>query len=133
MTEDRLQRIAELGEQLGNLSNINDALVEVIPDMVFVISEVDAFIAAANKKCSQIGYLPQDLIGHSVDILLPERLREAHHGFMAEYWKNPIVRDMAERVLLVVDHGGEERPARISLAPVTSLGRRAVVVVVRLV
>lgn len=65
------------------------------------------------------GYEPGELIGQSMEILVPERHRAAHRTMRTQYFANPRTRPMsARRDLCCRRKNGAEFPAEIGLNPV---------------
>jgi PAS domain S-box-containing protein len=64
------------------------------------------------------GYPREELLGRSVDVLVPERLRGAHGGHRAGYFREPKVRAMGSGIeLFAIRKDGTEFPIEISLSP----------------
>lgn len=78
-------------------------------------------IALSNADADRLfGFVPEGLVGHPVDQLLPETLREAHVRMRAEYFVRPEKRAMgAGRELQGVTRDGEALPLELALEPVT--------------
>jgi PAS domain S-box-containing protein len=74
-----------------------------------------------------------ELIGNSLDRLLPERYRAAHRDHFAAYARDPRTRPMgaAGRELVGLRKGGEEFPAEVSLGSLTVDDERLVLASVR--
>ena len=65
------------------------------------------------------GYARHELIGQSVDILVPERYRSRHPGYRANFYADPHARPMgAGRDLFGLRKDGTEIPIEIGLKPV---------------
>jgi PAS domain S-box-containing protein len=61
------------------------ALLDAMPDAVLV-SDADGVIARANPAVGRLfGHDPAQLVGQSVDILMPQALADRHDGFMQRY------------------------------------------------
>lgn len=62
-----------------------EALAQSAPDGIVVIDE-DSIILSANSAMTRIfGYLPEELIGQSLTMLVPERMRAAHESGVRRY------------------------------------------------
>ncbi|BCJ46291.1 histidine kinase [Actinoplanes ianthinogenes] len=60
-------------------------LIDTAPDAI-VISRSDGTITIANRRAHEMfGYPPGDLVGHSVDLLVPAEVRDRHPGQRARY------------------------------------------------
>jgi PAS domain S-box-containing protein len=83
-----------------------------------LVVDRDLKIVLANRQARAItGYV--DLVGHSVDELIPEGLREAHRVHVARYFDDPHTRRMGTSGmrLSLVDKFGREKAMRLSLTP----------------
>lgn len=79
-------------------------------------------IDLVNAKVEEIfGYSRDELGGHSLEILIPPRFREAHVGHLAEYFAHPRSRPMGARLELAgLRKDGTEFPVDIALSYVSS-------------
>jgi PAS domain S-box-containing protein len=100
------------------------ALIESAPDAVVVISE-GGTIELANAEAERMfGYRRTELLGQSVEILVPERFRDRHVGHRHGYVAAPRVRPMGAGLDLTGRRkDGSEFPVAISLSPIRSDGR----------
>jgi PAS domain S-box-containing protein len=90
-------------------------------------------ILLVNKETERLfGYNRQELIGQSVDMLVPPRFRHAHPRLREEYAGNPVSRTMgAGRDLFATRKDGSEFPVEIGLNSVkTDEGLRILSVIV---
>jgi len=102
------------------------ALLESAPDSI-VVADAAGRIALVNAQAERLfGYARTELIGQSVDVLVPERLRGRHGAHRENYVAAPRLRNqqMAPTVELYGRRkDGGEFPADITLSPVqTSQG-----------
>jgi len=94
-------------------------LFELTPEPVLV-SNNDGLICYGNSVFIKLfGYDASEVLGKPIDILIPERYRRQHPGFISMYSKNPYKRSMGTNVQPVgVKKNGEEIFLDISLAPI---------------
>jgi two-component system sensor histidine kinase DevS len=106
--------------------------LDAAPDGIVVVDE-EGKIAAVNRMVEELfGYDHDELVGMSVDLLLPEDTRGAHAGHRAEYATHPRTRSMGSGLdLRARRRSGEEFPVEISLSPLPTDGRLLVVAIIR--
>ena len=97
------------------------SLLESMPDAT-IIADQQGFIQLINRQTEEIfGYDREELIGHSVDILVPELHRPNHAGYRAAYAETPRLRQMGSGSELFAQHkNGSTFPVEISLSPIQS-------------
>ena len=106
-------------------------LLESMPDGVVVVSP-EGLIAYVNRRAEKMtGYRRGQLLGHPVEVLIPQRLRAAHRSTGAEYSLRPYPRAMggAEHDFMVRRKDGSEFSADIALGPLA--GGIGIVAVIR--
>lgn len=93
--------------------------VEFAPNAM-VMTNREGVIEMVNKQTEQIfNYARSELIGKSVEILVPMRFRELHPDLRATFYAEPGSRPMGEgRNLCGVRKDGSEVPVEIALNPV---------------
>lgn len=93
-------------------------LLESATDAMIIIDR-EGRIIIANPTIEQLfGYPRQELIGKSMEILLPERVRKAHYFHLTDYFAQPHARTMGARMeLLGLRQDGSEFPVDVSLSP----------------
>ncbi len=93
-------------------------LIETVP-LGIVIANKQGLIAEMNPQALRMfGYGREELLGESVDILLPERLRTSHERHRSSYAKDPHARPMGVGMELFARRkDGTEFPVEISLSP----------------
>lgn len=80
----------------------------------------------------QFGYTREELLGQSVEMLVPQRFRSGHPGHRARFHREPLQRQMGRgRDLFGVRKDGTEFPIEIGLTPIrTEEGLRILAAVV---
>lgn len=108
-----------------------EALIDATPDAVLVVDD-EGLIRQANAQVTEFGYRPDELVGQSIDVLLPERLRDAHRAHRADYLTSPRSRSMGVGLSLFARHkDGTEIPVDVALGPLASESGVAVAAFVR--
>ncbi len=95
------------------------AIVESAPTAMVTI-DCDGRIALVNKETERLfGYGREELLGRTVETLLPERFRSGHPALRAAFFADPQARRMgAGRDLFGLRKDGSEFPVEIGLNPV---------------
>jgi PAS domain S-box-containing protein len=96
-------------------------LLEAAPDAMVIVDQ-NGQIALVNIQAERLfGYPREELVGKSVDLLLPDRLRGAHPEHRRTYFQEPKVREMGSGFdLLARRKDGSEFPVEISLSPLVT-------------
>jgi PAS domain S-box-containing protein len=93
-------------------------LVEFAPDAMLIVDASGAILYANQRVTDLFGYRREDIVGRSVELLLPERLRPRHASHRRNFAEDPRTRPMgAGRDLLGLRSDGSEFPLEISLSP----------------
>jgi len=100
-------------------------LLESMPDAIVIINTIGRVILVNGQAEALFGYARDELLGQSLEALLPERFRAQHVGHRGRYLEQPRMRPMgAGHELFGLRKSGEEFPVEISLSPlVTDIGR----------
>jgi len=108
------------------------AAVEASPNGVVIIDDSGCIRYVNECLAEMFGYSATALQGCSVDLLLPDALREKHAARRADYRRDPTVRRMGEgRDLLAQRADGSAFPVEICLHPLDiAEGRRVLATVV---
>jgi PAS domain S-box-containing protein len=99
-------------------------LLELAPDAIVGV-DPDGLIVMANSQAEQLfGYEREELLGQTLEILIPDRLRAIHPAHRRRYLENPQPRPMGAGMELAARRkDGTEFPAEISLNSVdTGMG-----------
>lgn len=96
-------------------------LLEAAPDAIIEV-DAEGTIVLLNTATEQLfGYSREELLGLSVDCLVPDQVRERHAGHRARYAANPTTRPMGSSLNLYGRRkDGTQFAVEISLSPVKS-------------
>jgi two-component system, LuxR family, sensor kinase FixL len=111
---------------------VDFALLDSVPDAM-VIADVGGEIVHANAEAVRLfGWTREELVGQTIEVLLPARFRGMHQAHRAGYHAAPRTRPMGLGLdLSGLRKNGAEFAAEISLSPIEVDGRRCVVAAVR--
>lgn len=100
-----------------------DRILAATPDAVIIVDE-NGDIQKANSKAARLfDYRRDELLGKSVEELLPEPYREEHVSLREEYMQDPKPRPMGAGLeLSALRSDGNEFPVEISLGPLQTEG-----------
>jgi len=107
-------------------------LLEAAPDAIVEVAE-DGSIALVNRIAeAMFGYDRHELIGRSVDMLVPDAMRHSHHRHRATYLEHPRTRPMGSGLELHARRrDGSLFPVEISLSPIQTEGGMHVTAAIR--
>ena len=95
-----------------------NALLETVPNGIMVVDEVGTITLTNSEAERMFGYEPGELIGKSVEILIPPKVREYHPTLRMGFVQNPSRRKMgAGRDLSGFRKDGVEFPVEVGLNP----------------
>jgi PAS domain S-box-containing protein len=103
------------------------ALIDQVP-MGLLLVDGKGRISEVNRSVeAMFGYSSPELIGRSVELLVPKRLRKTHQTLRREFLRQPRVRPMGVGLdLIAVRRDGGEFPVEIALGPAVVAEKRFV-------
>ncbi|HTT18036.1 MAG TPA: PAS domain S-box protein [Candidatus Sulfotelmatobacter sp.] len=111
---------------------LSPAILEAIPDAVVAVNQQGVIIQVNSQTEALFGYTRDELIGESVERLVPERQRPLHHQHREDYYSRPKIRRMGSGLdLYGRRRDGSEFPVEISLSPVATGNGAVVLSVIR--
>ncbi|MBB5206535.1 PAS domain S-box protein [Chiayiivirga flava] len=97
-------------------------LLDIVPDALLVV-DGDGRIAQANAQAGRLfGFAHGELIGRSIETLMPAGVRDRHRRHRAHYMDDPHVRPMGGtgQSLVGLRADGVEFPVEIALSPIAT-------------
>jgi PAS domain S-box-containing protein len=117
--------VSEAEERAGSSASALEqrlrAAVESSPSGL-LMTDADGNIVLINREIERLsGYAQDELLGKSVDMLVPKRSRAAHPRFRESFQAQPEARSMgAGRELYALRKDGSEVPVEIGLSPLST-------------
>ncbi|MBX7111869.1 MAG: PAS domain S-box protein, partial [Dehalococcoidia bacterium] len=94
------------------------AACEHAPDATLLIDSAGTIVAANQRAAGMFGHAAADLVGESIETLVPTELRDAHRAHRARFARHPEARPMGARLqLTALRADGRAFPVEISLSP----------------
>jgi PAS domain S-box-containing protein len=126
--EYREQLLRELQER----KEMFERFFEAAPDAILV-TDKSGLITDINQQTTRMfGYEREELVGESIEVLVPEHLREQHSAHRHNYFSMPNVRPMGQGLDLYARRkDGSQYPVDITLSPLRAAGELRVLASVR--
>ncbi len=98
----------------------DQTFLEAVPDAALLVNRHGKIMAANSIVYALLEYMPGDLIGESVQKLVPEAVLERHEQHVQDYTANPARRRMGlAGILAARTKSGRDVPVDIMLTPLT--------------
>ncbi len=96
-----------------------EALLESAPDGIVVVDEAGRILLVNRALEAMLGYRREELLGRSIDLLVPDRIRPLHRAHRDRFRADPRRRELGARLDLTARRkDGTELPVEVSLSPV---------------
>ena len=93
-------------------------LLEAAPDAILEVDRAGRIVLANQSVKRLFGYEPAELVGQSVDLLVPDHLKSAHAHSRSSYMDSPSIRPMGSGLKLAARRAdGSQFPVEITLSP----------------
>lgn len=107
-------------------------LLESAPDAMVIVDEAGRIVIVNGQAERMFGYDRDEMRGHTVEFLLPTRVRRRHVDHRETFLGDPKLRPMGDgQELVATRKDGSEFPVEISLSPVDTPDGRFVSSVIR--
>lgn len=107
-------------------------IVEAAPDAMVMIDAGGQILLVNRQVESLFGYSRADMVGQSIEMLLPERFQHAHVAKRTHYFDKPQTRSMGSgRSLYARRADGTEFPVEVSLSPLATPAGQVVLSAIR--
>jgi PAS domain S-box-containing protein len=107
-------------------------LLEAAPDAIIEVDRDGRIVLLNAVTVKLFGYAREELLDHSVDLLIPQELRGAHSSHRSAYWGHPSTRTMGSGLKLQGQRkDGTRFPVEISLSPLKSEDGFRVIAIIR--
>jgi len=95
------------------------SLIESAPDALILVNSAGEIEIANIRAESLFGYGKDELIGVTVEQLMPKRFRGHYIGHRKEFFKHPKVQELGSAVeLFALSKNGKEIPIEVGLSPI---------------
>jgi PAS domain S-box-containing protein len=122
LTEAFNTMLSQIERQAADLESANQRFriaVEAAPNALIMVDEAGVMVMVNAQAEKMFGYSREELVGQSVDMLMPQRMRAIFPTFRQQFFDAPIARPMeAGRDLFGLRKSGAEFPVEIGLNPI---------------
>ncbi len=102
--------------QHASQEEIYRTLIQTSPDTILLVDHGGTIVYANEQLSRMFGYAEDDVLGHPIETLIPERFSERHPGHVRDYFADPRSRPMGIGLELIGSRkDGTEFPVEVSL------------------
>ena len=105
-------------------------LIDAAPDAILVIDDEGRIIKVNDEAERMFGYARDALLGRDVEVIIPDRFKQAHRAKRTRYGESPSARTISGD-LTARRADGSEMPVEIRISPLESGGQLTIVGIVR--
>lgn len=106
-------------KMLATSEKYQRAIFDAAPDAMLIANGQGVITMANAQVESLLGYTAKELVGQSIEVLVPERFRVAHPALRAQFAASPASRTMGSgRLVRVVKKDGSEIDVEVRLSPI---------------
>ena len=113
----KVQEVEDCKMEFQNVQEKYERLLDSAPDALVFVNTENKIVQANAQFEKLFGYDHGEIIGRDLDVLLPGRFRERHRGYVAGFFRDPMVRPMGSGIEIYAKKKNEEEfPVDISLS-----------------
>lgn len=125
-----MQGFAKVTRDVSTRKRLEESFQQVVQEApnAMIMVNLEGIITLANRRTeTTFNYSQHELIGQSMEILVPERFRHGHSALRMGFFSDPAARPMgAGRDLYGLRKDGSEFPVEIGLNPIDTEGGKMV-------
>lgn len=129
---ERVTERKQAEEALSRSQRVLESLFEYAPDAIAATDQEGRIVRVNARLEEQFGYRREELLGQTVEVLVPDRFREVHPAHRKLYQADPRPRSMGSRLDLYARRkDGTEFSVDITLSAIETSDNRLVLSVIR--
>jgi diguanylate cyclase (GGDEF)-like protein/PAS domain S-box-containing protein len=117
----KIEELQQVEHELRAIEAKQKAIFDAQPDAMIISDEKGIIVMANNQVKTLLGYIPDELVGQSIEILIPNQFKSYHPKLRESYCAAPYPRQMGESPgVLALRKDGTEIDVEISLSPIST-------------